>query len=134
MQSTNTMAIKDENLPAISIEPIDQSQTLKAIDRSPKYIPLSDIHELITGKGLTCEQAGKILGISKQAVWKRCKDNGILTQTALKKYKANRADIIANKGEQLLKSLTEDEIKKIPPGSRVTAFGILYDKERLERD
>jgi len=32
-----------------------------------------------------------------------------------------------------LYSLTPEEIKKMPPGSRVNSYGILYDKERIER-
>ena len=100
---------------------------------APKYTSVSELTELITVKGLTCEQAGKLLGISKVSAWQMCQRHGIMTRTGMDKYKANRADMLAAKGEQLLKTLTPDEIKKMPPASRVVSFGILTDKERLER-
>jgi predicted DNA-binding protein (UPF0251 family) len=110
----------------------DVAENIDHIDCTPKYTPIEVIRELIEIKDLTYEQAGKILGVSKQARQQRCDRHGIVRQ-ALKKYKEQRADILASKGRVILNSLTTDEIKKIPPGSRVTAFGILYDKERLER-
>lgn len=101
------------------------------VDNAPKYIPLEDIVDLIAEKGLTFKDAGKVLGISKQAVWDRCKRHGV-EQGKLKKYKKARAEILALLGNNLL-DLTTDDIKKMSPYQRIVAGGILYDKERLER-
>jgi DNA-binding MarR family transcriptional regulator len=48
-------------------------------------------------------------------------------------YKDNRADIIADLQHRLLVSITDDEIKKAPLGTRILGMAQLYDKERLER-
>jgi hypothetical protein len=45
---------------------------------------------------------------------------------------SNRAAIFAGLQHRLLSSLTDDDIKKTPLGSRVLAAAQLYDKERLE--
>jgi hypothetical protein len=48
-------------------------------------------------------------------------------------YKANRGDILAGIQERIIHTLTDADIKKASMLQRVTAAGILYDKERLER-
>ena len=48
-------------------------------------------------------------------------------------YKNNRADILADLQHKLLSSITIDEIKKAPLGTRILGMAQLYDKERLER-
>ena len=102
-------------------------------DSTPKYTSIHHLRELITVKGHNCTEAGAILGISRQGAWELCKRHGIQTRTDLQRFKDQRADLIAAKADQLLKSLTEDDIKKMPAASRVVSFGILTDKERLER-
>ena len=57
-----------------------------------------------------------------------------LDSEIIQNYKQYRADIIAGKQEELLSSLSTDDIKKASPYQKVGMFGILYDKERLERD
>jgi len=83
-------------------------------------------------KGLTYQEIGDYFCVTKQAIQYHL---GGLTadELSLKAYKDNRADLLAMKQTELLKTLTPEEIKKIPPGSRVTCMGILYDKEAIER-
>lgn len=57
-----------------------------------------------------------------------------LNKTHVDNYKNTRADILAGLQEKMLVSLTDDDIKKMPGGSRILAACQLYDKERLERD
>jgi hypothetical protein len=71
-------------------------------------------------------------GRSKQAVHQRLQPYKDAIEN-LPAFKENRADIFAIHQQRLLNSLTDDDIKRIPPGSRFTGVGILYDKERLER-
>jgi hypothetical protein len=51
----------------------------------------------------------------------------------LESYKQHRGDIVAGVGERIIKSVTDDDIKRMPIGQRIMSYGILYDKERLER-
>ena len=48
-------------------------------------------------------------------------------------YKDHRADILADLQHRLLASVTDDEIKKAPLGTKVLAACQLVDKERTER-
>lgn len=84
-------------------------------------------------KGLSYRDIAQFFGCKHQSVHDRIK--GLLPANGddIKAYKAKRADIFAGKQVQILSTLTDKEIKKISPGSRVTALGILYDKEALER-
>lgn len=84
-------------------------------------------------KGLSYEDIGKHFGVSKMAVCKRLKDRLPDKRVDLEAFKRNRADLLASKQKLILDSMTQEQIEKIPPQSRPTAFGILYDKERLER-
>ena len=45
---------------------------------------------------------------------------------------ANRAAIFSGLQHRLIKSITDEDIKKTPLGSRILAVAQLYDKERLE--
>ncbi|MFA5385418.1 MAG: hypothetical protein WC364_12320 [Eubacteriales bacterium] len=56
-----------------------------------------------------------------------------INQTHLDDYKTHRADILAGLQHRLLTSVTDEDIKKTPLGSRVLAAAQLIDKERLER-
>lgn len=49
-------------------------------------------------------------------------------------FKKFRADLLTVKQESILKSLDDGSIKEMSGLQKATAFGILYDKERLERD
>jgi hypothetical protein len=54
-------------------------------------------------------------------------------QIEVEPFKRHRAEILAGKQAEILKSLTNEELKKASVYQRVGMFGILYDKERLER-
>lgn len=128
-----------ENLPAVVQEienPLENinPDTPDIGKSSAKYIPLGDIVELISGKGLTYQQAGKILGITKQAVHERCQKHGVLSANSLKLFKNNKATILEAKQAQVLYFLDQDSIKSMSGLQKTTAFGILYDKLRLERN
>lgn len=100
-------------------------------DTAPKGIPIETILEL-RNKNLTLEQIGKIVGCTKQTVSQRLKDYEPTFQK-IEHLKKHRADILTLKQGEILNALTEDEIKKASPQVKGMLFGILYDKERLER-
>ena len=56
-----------------------------------------------------------------------------LIEKNTQEFKENRADIFAGVQDKLLASITEEDIKKTPLGSRILAACQIYDKERLER-
>lgn len=116
---------QQENLPTIPQE--------KKIDTTPKYTDPEKIRELITGRGMTQAEAGKILGISREAVGKMCRRHGIMTRNALKIFKNQRADILSAKQAQLIYSIDDEDIKKVSAFQKAGMFGLFYDKERLER-
>jgi len=95
-----------------------------------KYIPLETLLTLHK-KELSTIQIGAIVGCSSENVRVRLHKAGI---TTLHNYKANRADMFATIQSQLLNNIVPDDIKKASLSQKVIATGILYDKERLERD
>jgi len=81
--------------------------------------------------GLSYAQIGAIQGKSKQAIHQRLRH--ILPDEATEAYKAKRADILSRVQLRVLESIDDESINKAPLAARATTYGILYDKERLER-
>ena len=117
-----------------TVEAIDYTEelSLDTVDDSPdKPVPVEKLLKW-RKQGLSYSEIGKMIGRSKQAVHQRLQPYLDAIEN-LPAFKENRADIFAIHQQRLLNSLTDDDIKRIPPGSRFTGVGILYDKERLER-
>jgi hypothetical protein len=57
-----------------------------------------------------------------------------IDRTHVEDYKKHRADILAGLQHRLLISVTDEDIKKSPMGSRILAAAQLFDKERLQLD
>ena len=83
-------------------------------------------------QGLSHDEIAAIAGVTRSAITHRLND-AEYTPQRLKAYKDYRADILAYYQTLLLNALTPSEINKMAPRDRVLAFGVLYDKERLER-
>jgi len=112
-----------------AIDSIEDIDNLDVIHR-----PQIDINKAITlrVKGLSYADIGEYFGVSRQAIHQRLQ--GLLPENVdIEPYKTHRADILAAKQAELLKSLTPEDIKESSPYQKVGMFGILYDKERLER-
>ncbi|MHC4560720.1 MAG: hypothetical protein ACYS80_25860 [Planctomycetota bacterium] len=82
--------------------------------------------------GLSFQEIADLMGVTADGVSKAMKRMKV-ERGEVDYFKEHRADIMALYQKRILYSLTDADIEKIPPGSRMTAFGILYDKERLER-
>lgn len=95
-----------------------------------KHIPIETLIDLAETKKLSHAQIAKITGCSAANVTQRLQRAGV---TTLGNYKQNRADILAVAGKQILASITDEDIKKATLNQKVVSYGILYDKERLER-
>lgn len=91
------------------------------------------IAELAQNTELSQSEIAKLTDVERSTVSKVLLNYGIVQKT-VEEYKKNRADILSGLQERIIKSITDDEIKKMPVGQRVMAYGIIYDKERLERN
>ena len=99
-------------------------------DTTPKNIPIEVLIDY-NNKGLKLKDIATLTGCTESNVSKRLKDSDYNPQY-LKAYKENRADLLAHYQSQLLIGLSSD-IKRMQPRDKVLSFGILYDKERIER-
>jgi AraC-like DNA-binding protein len=84
-------------------------------------------------KGLTLEEIARQFGCSKQSVHKALKPYQDINPEALHAFKVGRADLLAGFQLRLIQSVTDEDLKKMSPRDKFLAFGILFDKERLER-
>jgi len=82
---------------------------------------------------LTTRDIAKIADTDHSHVIKTLQRYGI-DRIHVDQYKRHRADILAGMQERLINSITLSDIKKAPMRDKVVSAGILYDKERLERD
>lgn len=96
-----------------------------------KQIPL----ELLINyseKGLSLVDIGKQVGCTHSNISQRFKSAGYIPEH-FRAYKESRADIMAFVGSKMLLSLTDADIQKMAPRDRVVSYGILHDKEMIER-
>jgi transposase len=103
---------------------------------SPKRIDVSKALKLRI-QGNTLAEIGTIFGVSESAVCQSLKRFDAflkdIQQGDLQAYTEERKSILNAAEMTLLRScLQEDAIQKAPLASRVMAFGVLYDKRRLE--
>jgi hypothetical protein len=77
-------------------------------------------------------QIGKLTDTTAANVCMVLQRYGIVHQE-IQDYKSNRADILAGLQHRILTSISEDDLKKAPIQVKLMGYGILYDKERLER-
>jgi hypothetical protein len=101
------------------------------MSQSATIVDTSQAIDLKLNHGLTYEQIAAIQGTSKQNIHRKIKH--LLPTKETDEYKNNRADILAHTQLRLIKALTDDKIKKMQPRDIIVSYGILYDKERLER-
>lgn len=110
----------------------DQQAVLTELSKRQEKIQLAKAIELRLKK-LTYTDIAKQFDCSKQAV-QQLLARHLPYLDVVDEIRKTRADILTAKGIELLLSLTVEDIKKMPPGSRAMAFGLFFDKERLERD
>lgn len=80
---------------------------------------------------LTHQELADTQGLARSTVTKVLLRYGI-EKEKLDEFKTNRADIMAGLQEKILQSITTGDLEKASLQQRMMAFGILYDKERLE--
>ena len=92
-----------------------------------KIIAVAEAHPT-----LSTPQIGAIVGCDHSHVVRTLAKYGV-DQGQLEAFQSKRGDIFAWIQHRLLSSITDEDIKKTPLGSRVLAAAQLYDKERLEK-
>ena len=99
---------------------------------APKNIPIESLIEY-RSRGLSYNDIAKLVGCSRPNVVNRLK---AVSQEidSLPDYKKHRADVIALTGKRILSSITPDKLKDASAYQLTGMYGVLYDKERLERD
>ncbi len=97
-----------------------------------KYIPVANVIEYVE-RGLSYTEIAKIIGCDVSAVSRKMRRHGFLA-SSLQAFKNRRADIFALVSAQILDSITDEDIRQATLLQKMTAVGILYDKERLARD
>ena len=111
-----------------ALETTDKPQLHKS--PGPKNIPIETLLEL-RKKNLSYSQIASILNIHPKSVQKRL--TPILQDIELtEKYSRNRVDILQYKQRQVLQYITPAKLAKESPSRLAVAYGILFDKERLE--
>jgi len=80
-------------------------------------------------------RAAQELGVTRAAVIKRRKviPVGVLAPT-ITEFRSQRADVFARLQQILLQHITEKKLKGASLAQIGTLFGIMYDKERLEKN
>jgi hypothetical protein len=82
-------------------------------------------------QGNSYKEISKILGCSPQNIHQKIKD--LIPKSDTEKYIAERADILAKKNQKVLEYLDDEKLKKSTAMQIASIYGILYDKERIER-
>ena len=103
-----------------------------------------DIQELIAlanqrrpdGKPWTQTEMAEKLGVTRVAVARQLAklSPSLISSRDVSQYREERADIIAELQQTLIRHITPDKLNRASLSQILMAFGILYDKERLERD
>lgn len=80
-------------------------------------------------------RAAQELGVTRAAVIKRRKviPDGVLSNT-VEDFRLQRADTFARLQQIILQNVTEKKLKGASLAQLGTLFGIMYDKERLEKN
>ena len=114
------------------IDPAELERVSKDVKRSaPKRIPIEDILEL-RNKQLNGRQIAQLLGCSEVTISRRLKAYTPIF-ARLDRFKKHRADLLTLKQADILRSITDKDIREASLLQRATTLGILHDKERLER-
>lgn len=103
-------------------------------------ITVEEIIELkLRNPEMSLSEAAKILGCSHSNIvqhltraGKRWSELTGITDE-LERFKSKRADLLAQVQKNILSNISEEEIKKASLKDKTWVFGVLYDKERIER-
>ena len=107
-----------------------QKSPPRTTKRTPKQLAILDLKA--KNPTLTQQQIADLAKCERSMVSRTISQYGTDID-AVEAYKTHRSDIFAAMQHRMLDSITEEEIKRTPVGSRVLAACQLHDKERIER-
>src|SRR4030067_2442444 len=110
---------------------------MRVTDLQRSVYKKATLQELITLRLIekkTLQQIADIYGTTRQAIYKRIKQHvAMLDPQRLQDYKDNKIAILTAAEREILKYLCEPKtLQKSNLSSLAMAFGIVYDKNRLE--
>jgi patatin-like phospholipase/acyl hydrolase len=117
--------------PTRDFKSIPKKKTIIKYDN--KKIDREKVHKYIDS-GLYNNEISKIMGCNSRTVDRIVEKCGA-DRASLTKYKDNRADIMADLQRKIIEHINENDekIEKASIRDLSVLFGILYDKERIER-
>ena len=98
----------------------------------PKSKTKSILAMVAAAETATCPEIARACDTSNQHVHQVLARYG-LTLANTENYKQNRSEILAGLQDKILQTIDDDAIKAAPLAARAATYGILFDKERLER-
>ena len=111
--------------------PLTPDQITSIKPTTPKGISIQLIMDY-RAKGLSMSDIAKLLNCSKPNIVQRLRNiDTAITQAEL--YRKHRADLLSVKQLRALSNITDAALKKQSAAQNAMVFGVLYDKERLER-
>ena len=121
-------------MPKLTKSPIDLDAIYaKEPKKSGVKSTALDLEKVLTmrQRGLSLNEIGKIVGVSKQAVSQYLKRQGVDIEE-IEHFRKNKAVILHGKQKMILDQIDNAQIKKMSPRDKVISFGILYDKAKIE--
>lgn len=115
----------------VELESLAENLPKNTRKHRPKGTDPAKVGELLA-RGMSHREAGQLLGISRQAVDKLVKRYK-LDPEGVEEFRKHKGVILDNMQARLIGSISDAEIAKMAPRDRILAFGILYDKTRLEK-
>ena len=118
-------------MPETALTTIDQDNIPEP--HQPK-VSVEQVFKLRTVNGLSERQIAKMLGVTKNAIHYHIVKHDIPSKNDLEAFRNGRGDLFANMQRNIANSIDLETIKSASFLQRMTAIGVAYDKERLERD
>jgi hypothetical protein len=115
-------------MPASSSQetPISRRKNSKPIDKEKKELAVK-----LAEADLPHSQIAEIIGCERSTI-SRLLQPYALEKRSLEEDKKQLGNIFLDLSMRYARSITDEDIKKTPPGARITNMAIAYDKYRLE--
>jgi ATP-dependent protease HslVU (ClpYQ) ATPase subunit len=104
---------------------------IKSIKKSKPAI-YKAIELKVNNPSMPLTDIAKAVGRDPSNIYRALKNYGIDTKK-VNTYKKLKADILAGTQGRIIEAITDEDLTKAGLRDKAIAFGVLYDKERLER-
>jgi transposase len=104
---------------------------IKSIKKSKPAV-YKAIELKLNNPSMNNKEIAKITGRDTSSVYRALKNYGIDTKK-VNTYKKLKADILAGTQGRIIEAISDEDLTKAGLRDKAIAFGVLYDKERLER-